>query len=615
MKIMFFSFYLLLSLSVLGQPFELCYGGIDEDGDGLIDCQDSDCHLDSACISEPIYCFGEVEFFQTLKGNEFASYLPSTMDYVQPFPTFANTFEINAIGYNTVDNYVYGVRRDTNLFGVITNNLVRVGADGVYIDLGPILNLPLSPGPAGIYYIGDCDTNGDLFVYDAFQKIVFQITNIVSPGQPTAIAKPLSVYPITKAIKIADFSYHPKHNRFFGLENQTSRLVFYDPSTNVMDYDLPLSPPIGAVTRGYGASYVANDELFFFRNENGNIHKVDISNYNTGATSYPASLFDTGNDTLKKNDGASCPYLGLGSATCCKGENLLENGDFELGHIGFQTDYSLDYTVFPGQFAVIFDGYAPTVCDNWVIQDHSGCTGNSPNNRIMVVNGQTQQAANLNNIIWQTDGQITVQPNELHVFCYAYQHLPQCCFDIEPKITIEIKQGNGAFLPMPVLAGTPSSCGWVKHKQQFFTSSNSIEIRMLLNETDNGDGNDFALDDFFLGIPDCDSIPTIVAPAPSLNNQKLSLEPTTNEITGFKVYPNPFSDQTTIEYQLTEPGFVNLQIIDITGKKVKQLVHLKQHTGTYQVLLNTAGLSPGVYSARLEANDRILSQKLIVIKD
>lgn len=33
-------------------PVEICADGIDNDGDGLIDCQDPDCEANEACIDE-----------------------------------------------------------------------------------------------------------------------------------------------------------------------------------------------------------------------------------------------------------------------------------------------------------------------------------------------------------------------------------------------------------------------------------------------------------------------------------------------------------------------------------------------------------------------------------
>ncbi len=55
---------------------------------------------------------------------------------------------------------------------------------------------------------------------------------------------------------------------------------------------------------------------------------------------------------------------------------------------------------------------------------------------------------------------------------------------------------------------------------------------------------------------------------------------------GFKLqqsYPNPFVDQTTIEYALPDPDFVSLEIYNVIGQRVRTLVHTDQDAGYHQV--------------------------------
>ena len=49
------------------------------------------------------------------------------------------------------------------------------------------------------------------------------------------------------------------------------------------------------------------------------------------------------------------------------------------------------------------------------------------------------------------------------------------------------------------------------------------------------------------------------------------------------IYPNPFSDMTTIEYELAQRGAVEIKIMNILGQEVLTLVNEYQTVGTHSV--------------------------------
>jgi hypothetical protein len=72
------------------------------------------------------------------------------------------------------------------------------------------------------------------------------------------------------------------------------------------------------------------------------------------------------------------------------------------------------------------------------------------------------------------------------------------------------------------------------------------------------------------------------------------------------VYPNPFSGNTHISYQLTEPAFVEVKIYAMNGQIIRTLVQEQQQAGTYEVVWDgkindNMALSSGIYFCRLEA--------------
>ncbi len=80
-------------------------------------------------------------------------------------------------------------------------------------------------------------------------------------------------------------------------------------------------------------------------------------------------------------------------------------------------------------------------------------------------------------------------------------------------------------------------------------------------------------------------------------------------------YPNPFNPVTTIEYEITSKGFINLSVYNIQGKKQTELVNKIQNTGNYKVNLNGSNLPTGVYFYTMFVNgNRIQTKKMMLLK-
>ncbi|MBD3287462.1 DUF4623 domain-containing protein [candidate division KSB1 bacterium] len=80
-------------------------------------------------------------------------------------------------------------------------------------------------------------------------------------------------------------------------------------------------------------------------------------------------------------------------------------------------------------------------------------------------------------------------------------------------------------------------------------------------------------------------------------------------------YPNPFNPKTTIQYALSKSVNVNLNVYDITGRKVATLVNKKQDAGNHRVVFSGENLSSGVYFYKLTAgNETVATKKMILIK-
>lgn len=96
-------------------------------------------------------------------------------------------------------------------------------------------------------------------------------------------------------------------------------------------------------------------------------------------------------------------------------------------------------------------------------------------------------------------------------------------------------------------------------------------------------------------------------------SQLLVTESLKNEIP-LKVYPNPFSNSTSIEYQLKNPEKVNLTIYTLSGKLVETILNSElQEKGFYQYNLSKNNLKKGMYLLVLKTKSIRLIKKLILL--
>jgi hypothetical protein len=85
-------------------------------------------------------------------------------------------------------------------------------------------------------------------------------------------------------------------------------------------------------------------------------------------------------------------------------------------------------------------------------------------------------------------------------------------------------------------------------------------------------------------------------------------------------YPNPFNPETTIEYELAEPGHVQLKIYNLRGQLVRTLVDSRQLGGRHQVAWDGSGergesrVASGVYVYELKVGEKVYRKKMALLR-
>ena len=82
----------------------------------------------------------------------------------------------------------------------------------------------------------------------------------------------------------------------------------------------------------------------------------------------------------------------------------------------------------------------------------------------------------------------------------------------------------------------------------------------------------------------------------------------------FQNYPNPFNSRTLISYVIPERSFVQINVYDVLGNKVADLVNEEKPTGKYYVNFDGKNLASGIYVYQLQTSKVTLSRKMILLR-
>ncbi|MFQ5568747.1 MAG: T9SS type A sorting domain-containing protein [Rhodothermales bacterium] len=127
-------------------------------------------------------------------------------------------------------------------------------------------------------------------------------------------------------------------------------------------------------------------------------------------------------------------------------------------------------------------------------------------------------------------------------------------------------------------------------------------------------------------LPDPDHIFNIFDEEPPVDDGIASATFTTTmasprvlEVTGEEwalggAYPNPFNPEAVIPFGVPESGYVRIAVYDMLGREVARLVEGEVSAGVHEVVFRAGELPTGVYLVRMEAQGRIQTQQITLIR-
>ncbi len=95
-------------------------------------------------------------------------------------------------------------------------------------------------------------------------------------------------------------------------------------------------------------------------------------------------------------------------------------------------------------------------------------------------------------------------------------------------------------------------------------------------------------------------------------HEVLGLVPT--ELSLAQNYPNPFNPTTRISFGLPAASTVTLDVFDITGRTVAQLLHSRLEAGYHRVDFDGTNLGSGVFFYRLSTGERQIIRKMMLLR-
>lgn len=80
-------------------------------------------------------------------------------------------------------------------------------------------------------------------------------------------------------------------------------------------------------------------------------------------------------------------------------------------------------------------------------------------------------------------------------------------------------------------------------------------------------------------------------------------------------YPNPFNPTTSLEFGISDLGFITLKVSDVLGNEIETLVNENLSPGSYEVKWNGERFASGIYFYSLTAGGKYIgSKRMILIK-
>ncbi len=87
-----------------------------------------------------------------------------------------------------------------------------------------------------------------------------------------------------------------------------------------------------------------------------------------------------------------------------------------------------------------------------------------------------------------------------------------------------------------------------------------------------------------------------------------------SNLNNIKVYPNPFTNKFVVNVNATETTNLNISLVDISGRIIKQIMNDAVSAGLNTYSINTENLQGGIYFVKIQSNNEATTLKMVCNK-
>ncbi|MBX2818794.1 MAG: family 10 glycosylhydrolase [Rhodothermaceae bacterium] len=155
----------------------------------------------------------------------------------------------------------------------------------------------------------------------------------------------------------------------------------------------------------------------------------------------------------------------------------------------------------------------------------------------------------------------------------------------------------------------PNSTGWVQLGSVYMDAGDRFDMIYFTSEQST---EPTYIDATMLMVDRAESPDLSIEVSFTSTDQEL---PFTEEHTLQRNYPNPFSQSTSIPFNLAQPATVSITVYDLLGREIERLVdHVVYEAGDHVVTFDGNLLSPGIYFYRLQTDRFSSAHSMVLIR-
>jgi uncharacterized repeat protein (TIGR01451 family) len=206
----------------------------------------------------------------------------------------------NAIGFNVVDGYIYGI--DPDPIGNPPNGqpegrtVYRIDRNGVATSIG----VPVGVAATGLIFAGDVDRNGNYYVLNRETNQILRL-NVTGQAVATLVSSATLSTPPFPQTEIADIAFNPIDDQLYGFDSTSRQVVRINTTSGVVTF-LPGAPP---------PNFLSGDDTVgaIFFDSFGNFY-VYYSNSSPAGSPRSTGELAVARDLINANQGISFQFLG-----------------------------------------------------------------------------------------------------------------------------------------------------------------------------------------------------------------------------------------------------------------------------------------------------------------